>query len=305
MIRLIAWRLAQAMAVVWVVATLAFFAIRATPGGPFDSERQLSPEVRRNIERRYRLDQPLWRQYTAEMGRLARGDLGHSMRRPFTVAQIIAEGFPRSLMLGLTALALAVVAGLGVGVLAAAHHGTWIDRAAMAAALVGLSIPAFVLGPMLISFLSLRLGLFPAARWEGPASVVLPAATLALVYVGAIARLTRGGMVDALGQEWVRTARAKGLPERAVLLRHALRVAIVPVVTYLGPLAASLVTGSIIVESIFEIPGLGFSFVASAQDKDPPVLLGVTVFYFAIVMLLNLLVDVVGLWLDPRTRPPS
>ncbi len=302
MIKLVARRLLGAILVLWAVATLSFFALKATPGGPFDRERQLSAEVKRNIEHRYRLDRPLADQYLDEMGRLVRGDLGQSMRRPYSVAEIIAEGFPRSLALGLAALALAAAAGLGLGVLAAARRGTWVDRAAMATALVGVSIPAFVLGPLLIQWLSLRLGILPAARLEGAASLVLPATTLALVYIGAIARLTRGGLVDALAQDYVRTARAKGLGEAAVIGRHALRVAIVPVLTYLGPVTASLVTGSVVVESIFEIPGLGFSFVSSVQDRDAPVLLGVTVFYCLLVLLVNLAVDVATALLDPRAR---
>ncbi len=302
MIKLVARRLLGAILVLWAVATLSFFALKATPGGPFDRERQLSAEVKRNIEHRYRLDRPLADQYLDEMGRLVRGDLGQSMRRPYSVAEIIAEGFPRSLALGLAALALATAAGLGLGVLAAARRGTWVDRAAMATALVGVSIPAFVLGPLLIQWLSLRLGILPAARLEGAASLVLPATTLALVYIGAIARLTRGGLVDALAQDYVRTARAKGLGEAAVIGRHALRVAIVPVLTYLGPVTASLVTGSVVVESIFEIPGLGFSFVSSVQDRDAPVLLGVTVFYCLLVLLVNLAVDVATALLDPRAR---
>jgi oligopeptide transport system permease protein len=302
MIRLVARRVVGAVVVLWTVATLSFFAMRAAPGGPFDRERQLSAEVKRNIERRYRLDRPVFDQYVDEMGRLARGDLGQSMRRPYSVVEIIAQGFPRSLALGLAALALATAGGLALGVVAAARRGSWVDRAAMAAALVGVSVPAFVLGPLLIQWLSLRLGWFPAARLDGPAALVLPATTLALVYAGAIARLARGGLVDALAEDWVRTARAKGLGEAAVIGRHALRVAILPVLAYLGPVVASLVTGSIVVESIFEIPGLGFSFVASVQDRDAPVLVGVTVFYCAIVLVANFAVDIAGAALDPRSR---
>lgn len=302
MIRMIVARLAAALLVVVCVASLGFLALKSAPGGPFDAERRVSPEVTRNIERAYHLDWPLWRQYGDYMSRLLRGDLGHSMKRTSTVNEIIAESFPRSLQLAVLALAFAVVAGVGLGVLAASRQNRFADHAAMAVALAGVSVPSFVLGPLLITVFALRLGWLPAARWEGFASMILPAATLGLIYMGTIARLTRAGMLETIRQDYVRTARAKGLSERAVIWKHAFRLGILPVVTYLGPATATLITGSIVVETIFQVPGLGFYFIASVTDRDYPVLAGIMVFYCIFLVALNLLVDLAYGWIDPRIR---
>jgi oligopeptide transport system permease protein len=301
-IRLATTRLGGAVLVMACVATLAFLALHAAPGGPFDAERRLAPEVRRNVERAYHLDWPVWRQYAGYMADLARGDLGRSIKRPESVGTIIGDALPRSLELGLEALALAVAGGLALGLFAAARAGRASDRAAMALATLGVSVPAFVVGPLLIDACALRLGWLPAARWDDAASRILPAVTLALVYLGSIARLTRAGMLEVAGQDFVRTARAKGLAPAAVLRKHALRLGIVPVVTYLGPAAAALVAGSIVVESIFQIPGLGAAFVRSVGDRDYPVLTGIAVFYSALVVAFNLLADVAHGLLDPRVR---
>jgi oligopeptide transport system permease protein len=301
-LRLVARRLLGAAVVLLCVASLGFLALKAAPGGPFDAERRVQPEVMRNIERAYHLDWPLWRQYGHYMAGLLRGDLGHSMKRTSTVNEIVAENFPRSLQLGLLALAFAVVSGVGLGVLAAARQNRLADHAAMSIALVGISVPSFVLGPLLIYWFALRLGWLPAARWEGFSSMILPAATLGLVYMGVIARLTRAGMLETIRQDYVRTARAKGLSERRVVWKHAFRLGVLPVVTYLGPAAATLITGSIVVETIFQVPGLGFYFIASVTDRDYPVLAGIMVFYCSFLVLLNLAVDVAYGVLDPRVR---
>jgi oligopeptide transport system permease protein len=301
-IRMIAARLLGALLVAVCVATLGFFALKAAPGGPFDGERRVQPEVQRNIERAYHLDWPLWKQYAHYMAGLARGDLGHSMKGTSTVNEIIAQNFPRSLQLGLLALAFAVVAGVGLGVLAASRHNRAADHVAMSIALLGISVPSFVLGPLLITVFALRLGWLPAARWEGFASMILPAVTLGLIYMGTIARLTRSGMLETVRQDYVRTARAKGLSERRVIWKHALRLGILPVVTYLGPATAYLITGSIVIESIFQVPGLGFYFITSVTNRDYPVLCGIMVFYCLFLVLLNLLVDVAYGLLDPRIR---
>jgi oligopeptide transport system permease protein len=295
-------RAAATVLVILVVASFGFWAMKAAPGGPFDTERRMPAEVQRNVERAYHLDWPATKQYRHYLWRLLHGDLGPSMRRPGSVNEIIAENFPRSLVLGLLALAFAVAFGMGLGLVAAARQNRTADRAAMALALVGVSIPAFVLGPLLIYWFALRLGWLPAARWDGPANMILPAATLGLIYMGAIARLTRGGMVEILRQDFVRTARAKGLGEAAVVLKHALRLGVLPVVTYLGPAAAALVTGSVVVELVFQVPGLGWYFVSSVTDRDYPVLCGVMVVYCSFLVLLNLLVDLAYGWLDPRIR---
>jgi oligopeptide transport system permease protein len=224
------------------------------------------------------------------------------MKRPETVGEIIRASLGRSVELGLLALAFAVAFGVGLGGFAAARHGRAGDRAAMALALVGISVPAFVLGPLLIELFALRLGWLPAARWDGPAARLLPAATLGLVYLGAIARLTRAGLLETIGADFSRTARAKGLSERAIIWKHSLRLGILPVVTYLGPATASLISGSIVVETIFQVPGLGAAFIHSVTDRDYPVLCGIMVFYCIFVVALNLLVDIAHGLLDPRIR---
>jgi oligopeptide transport system permease protein len=252
------------------------------------------------MEDRYGLHQPLWQQYGRAMASLARGDLGVSMKRDVSVAALIAEHGPISALLGLLALSAAVAIGVAAGVIAAWRRNTWIDAAVMTGALIGVSIPAFVLGPLLIAAIALDLGWLPPARVDGVGSLILPAITLGTIYLGTIARLTRGGMIDALDHDFIRTARAKGVPERRVVVRHALRVGIVPVVTYLGPATAAMISGSFVVEKIFQIPGLGTYFVTSVADRDYPVVTGVFVFYAALLVVLNLAVDIAYGVLDPR-----
>jgi oligopeptide transport system permease protein len=295
-------RLTTSVVVVLVVATASFFLLHAAPGGPFDTDARRSEAVQRAMADRYGLHDSLWTQYGRELGHLVRGDLGRSLKRDVSVNELVARHFPVSALVGLLGLMTAVIAGVSIGVVAAWRRRTWVDRAMMAVAVIGISVPSFVAGPLLIASLSLRLGWLPPTRLDAASSYVLPALTLGLVYLGAIARLTRGGMVEALDQDFVRTARAKGLPERTVLWRHALRVGVVPVVTYLGPATAGMLSGSFVVEKIFQIPGLGAYFVSSIADRDYPVLTGVFVFYAALVVLLNLAVDLAYGWLDPRVR---
>lgn len=300
MMRALVTRAAGALVVLWAVATASFFLLRAAPGGPFDSEAKISPAVQQTLRERYQLDRPLGEQYLRYLGALARGDLGHSLKRRQSVAELISDHFPYSATLGACALLIALGVGGTAGLLAAWRRDTWIDRGAMAIALLGLSVPSFVLGPIAIYAVSLRLGYLPPARIDGASSYVLPALSLGLVYAGGIARLWRAGLLEALEQEPIRTARAKGLSEAAVLLRHAGRLGAAPVVTYLGPATAALLTGSFVVEKIFQVPGLGYYFVASIADRDYPVLTGVFVFYTALVLLANLLADLAHVWLDPR-----
>jgi oligopeptide transport system permease protein len=303
MIRLILARLLGAIIVVFAVATLGFTVLRAAKGSPFTAERNVAPEVQKNIEMRYHFDWPVAKQYLHYMkGLFTRGDLGHSLKRNVTVNEIIAENFPRSIQLGLLALMFAVVFGMALGVTAAAKQNRWLDHGAMSIALMGISVPSFVLGPLLINWFALRLGWLPAARWEGFRSMILPAMTLGLIFMGTIARLSRSGMIETVRQDYVRTARAKGLTERKVIWKHALRLGVLPVVTYLGPATAQLITGSIIVETIFQVPGLGFYFIGSIPDRDYPVLAGIMVFYCLFVLLMNLLVDITYGFLDPRIR---
>jgi oligopeptide transport system permease protein len=299
-IRFLAARLVASVAIVFAVATASFLLLHAAPGGPFDTDQRRSAAVQRAMEDRYGLHQPLWQQYGRAMASLARGDLGVSMKRDVSVAALIAEHGPISALLGLLALSAAVAIGVAAGVVAAWRRNTWVDAAVMTGALIGISIPAFVLGPLLIAAIALDLGWLPPARVDGVRSLILPAITLGTIYLGTIARLTRGGMIDALGHDFIRTARAKGVPERRVVVRHALRVGIAPVVTYLGPATAALISGSFVVEKIFQIPGLGTYFVTSVADRDYPVVTGVFVFYAALLVVLNLAVDVAYGVLDPR-----
>jgi oligopeptide transport system permease protein len=302
MLRMILTRLAGSLVVLLLVATVSFFLLRAAPGGPFDEERALLPEVKRNIEAYYDLDKPLIVQYGTHMGRLVTGDLGRSMKRPQTVNELISDHFGYSLTLGLMAMVIAISLGITMGVTAAARRNTWADHGLMTLALLGVSIPSIVLAPLGIGFFALKLGWLPAARAEGLTSYLLPAFTMGLIYTGTIARLTRAGMLETLSQDFVRTARAKGLTERAVVWRHAVRLGVVPVVTYLGPAMAGMIAGSFVIEQIFQIPGLGFYFVASVGDRDYNVLTGMLVFYVAVLVVLNLVSDLMHGWLDPRVR---
>lgn len=303
MLRFILGRLAGGVVVVLCVATFSFFMLRAAPGGPFDEERNIPESIQRNIEKHYNLDQPLMVQYGIYMKRMVFNlDLGHSVKRSQTVREIIAEHFPKSIVLGFLALGFATVFGVFFGVLAASKQNTWVDHGAMSIALFGISIPSFVLGPMLIMIFSLTLHWFPPARFEGFSSMILPAATLGMIYMGVVARLARSGLLETLRQDYIRTARAKGLTERKVVWKHALRLGLLPVVTYLGPAFAALITGSFVVEKIFQIPGLGFFFVSSITDRDYPVLTGVLVFYSIFLVIMNMLVDIAYGYLDPRIR---
>ena len=303
MLRFVMGRLAGGVVVVLCVATFSFFMLRAAPGGPFDEERNVPESIQRNIEKHYNLDQPLIVQYGIYMKRMVfHLDLGHSVKRPQTVREIIGEHFPKSIVLGLLSLAFATIFGVFFGVLAASKQNTWVDHGAMSIALFGISIPSFVLGPILIMVFSLTLHWFPPARFEGFSSMVLPAATLGMIYMGVVARLARSGLLETLRQDYIRTARAKGLRERKVVWKHALRLGLLPVVTFLGPAFAALITGSFVVEKIFQIPGLGFFFVSSITDRDYPVLTGVLVFYSIFLVLMNMLVDIAYGYLDPRIR---
>lgn len=303
MLRFLLGRLLGGAVVLFAVATLCFFLLHAAPGGPFDGEARVAPAVQRTIRARYHLDESVGAQYLRYLGGLARGDLGHSLTRPQSVAALIAARAPSSARLGLLALAFAVGLGGIVGVLAARRRGGWLDAGASALSLVGLALPAFVLAPILISIFALRLGWLPPARVdEGWASYLLPAVSLGLVYAAVIARLGRAGMLEVLGEDFIRTARAKGASERAILWRHAARLGVVPVIAYLGPASAALIGGSFVVEKIFQIPGLGYAFVASIGDRDYPVMTGVFVFYAALVVAANLLADLLHAWLDPRLR---
>jgi ABC-type dipeptide/oligopeptide/nickel transport system permease component len=301
-IRLVLARLLGGFLVVMIVASVAFLLLKAAPGGPFDEQRAMSKEARRNIEERYHLDEPLVSQYARWMKGVVTFDFGPTMKRRQTVNEIIANQFPFSLKLGLFALGFALLFGIAIGVTAAARRNTSVDYGLMSMALFGISIPSIVLGPLLQNWFALKLGWFPVIRAEGFSSYVLPGATLGLIYTGTVARLARGGMLEVLNQDYIRTARAKGLSERAVVWRHGLRLGLLPVVTYIGPATAALLSGSFVVEKVYQIPGLGFYFINSTVDRDYTMLGGVMVFYVAILVLMNFLVDVAYGFLDPRIR---
>jgi oligopeptide transport system permease protein len=287
----------------WAIATLTFFLVRLAPGGPFLSERSIPEAVTQQLMHTYGLDRPLPVQYGRFLANAVRLDFGPSYKFPARqVREIILEAFPVSAELGGWALLLALLVGVPIGVLAAQRQNTALDHASMALALAGVSIPSFVLGPVLVLGFSLTLFLFPPARWEGPSSRVLPVVTLSTAYVAYIARLTRAGMLEVLRQDYIRTARAKGLPERSVIGKHALKLGVLPVVSYLGPAAARIVMGSIVVESIFAVPGLGRYLVNGAFNRDYTLVMGVVLFYAGFLMVLNLLVDIAYGWLDPRVE---
>jgi oligopeptide transport system permease protein len=296
-------RVAGFAPVLFVVVSLSFFMMRLAPGGPFDQERALPDQVRANIESRYHLDEPLWRQYLRYLGDVARGDLGPSFRYPDrSVNELLSLGFPVSLTLGLCALGVALGLGGTAGILASLRRNAFVDYLTMSFALFGVSVPNFVLGPILMLVFALGLGWLPVAGWGTWRHLILPSVTLGTFYAAYVARLTRAGMLEVIGQDFIRTARAKGLPEAAVILRHALPGAILPVVTYLGPASAAVLTGSVVVETIFSIPGIGRYFVGSALNRDYTMVLGTVVFYSVLLLVFNLVVDVLYAYLDPRVQ---
>lgn len=303
MFRFIARRLLETIPVLLIIITATFFMIRFVPGGPFTSEKAVTPEIRANLEAHYGLDKPLYQQYFDYLGSLLHGDLGPSFKYPNrTVNEIIADKLPVSLELGLTSLTVALVFGITLGVLAAVKRNTWLDYLSSSIAMTGICIPTFVLGPILVLVFAINFGWFNASGWYTNADRVLPAATLGLVYSAYVARLTRGGMLEILNQDYIRTARAKGASETRVILRHALRGGLLPVVSFLGPAIAGILTGSFVIETIFQIPGLGREFVNSAFNRDYTLVLGTVILYATLIIVLNLIVDVVQVWLNPKLK---
>ena len=296
-------RLLTIVPTLWAIGTLTFFMLRLAPGGPFLAEREIPERARIELERTYGLDRPLVEQYITFLGRAVQFDFGPSYKYPARqVREIIAGALPVSLELGGLSLLVALLFGIPIGVVAAVRQNSRADHAAMGLALAGVSIPNFVLGPLLVLVFSLGLFVLPPALWRGPESRILPVLTLSTAYVAYIARLTRAGMLEVLRQDFVRTARAKGLPEREVVVRHAMRLGILPVVSYLGPAAARILMGSVVVETVFQIPGLGRYLVNAAFNRDYTLVMGGVLFYAAFLLVLNLIVDVAYTWLDPRVE---
>jgi len=303
MFRFVVRRLLQTIPVLFVIITATFFMVRFVPGGPFTGEKAIPPEIMKNLEAHYGLDQPLWKQYLTYLGSIARGDLGPSFKYPNrTVNEIIGDKLPVSLELGGLALGIALVLGLTLGVIAAIRRNTWLDYTASSVGLLGICVPTFVLGPVLVLIFAIHLGRFNASGWDEPADRVLPALTLGFVYAAYIMRLTRGGMLEVLNQDYIRTARAKGASEFRVVFRHALRGGLLPVVAFLGPGIAGILTGSFVIETIFQIPGLGREFVNSAFNRDYTLVLGTVILYATLIVVCNLVVDVVQVWLNPRLK---
>ncbi len=287
----------------WVIATLTFFLVHAAPGGPFQAERDIPAAAKEQLLKKYGLDQPLHRQYAHFLANAARLDFGPSYKFPQRqVREIIFEAFPVSAELGGWALLLSLMLGVPIGVIAAVKQNSRVDYGAMGLALAGVSVPNFVLGPVLVLGLALSVYWLPPALWQGPESRVLPVLTLSTAYIAYIARLTRGGMLEVLRQDYIRTARAKGLGESVVVAKHALRLGILPVVSYIGPATARILMGSIVVESIFSVPGLGRYLVNAAFNRDYTLVLGLVLFYASFLMVLNLVIDVAYTQLDPRVE---
>ncbi len=305
MLRYFLTRLAGAVPTVFVIVTITFFLIRAAPGGPFDQEQTLPPEIMANLQSAYGLDQPIWTQYGRYLGALARGDFGPSFKyKDFSVTELIGQGFPVTLELGTLAMALALILGVPIGTFAALRHNSAADYLTMSVAVVGIAIPSFVVLPFLGLLFGIYLHWLPVAGWE-PASIkhlLLPVAALALPPLSVIARLVRGSMLEVLRSNYIRTAVAKGLPRRTLLLRHALRPALLPVASYLPPAVASIMTGSLVVESIAGLPGIGRYMVQGALNRDYTLVLGMVIIYSTLLILMGLIVDLLYAWLDPRVR---
>jgi oligopeptide transport system permease protein len=308
MLRFTLQRLLTGIPTLLILVAIAFFMIRAAPGGPFDTERVLSPDIEANLRRAYHLDEPLWQQFGRYLGNLLRGDFGPSFQyRNYTVTELIAQGFPVSLRIGALAMLLAVIVGVGAGSWAALRQNRRVDHLVMAAAMTGISVPNFVMAPLLVLVLAVFLKWLPAGglgagEWQ---YLVLPVVTLALPQIAYISRLTRGSMIEVLRSAFIRTARAQGLPMRTIVLRHALKPALLPVVSYLGPATAAIVTGSVVIEQIFGLPGIGRYFVQAALNRDYTLVMGVVVFYGTLILICNFIVDLVYGLLDPRIRHQS
>ncbi len=302
--RFIAFRSLQAIPVIFVVITVTFFLVRAAPGGPFSDEKAVSPQVQAALEAQYRLDLPMHEQYLRYLGDLFRGDMGPSFNFPGTrVDELIFQGLPITAELGLYAMLVAVGLGVLAGVIASLKPNTIQDYVPMSLAMVGICMPSFLLGPMLVLVFGIWLDWLPVSGWgQTTGDKILPSITLGAMYSAYIARLSRAGMLEVMSQDYLRTARAKGLPERVVVIKHALRGGLLPVVSYLGPAFAGMLAGSFVVETVFQIPGLGRFYVQAAFNRDYTMILGTTTFLATLIVVFNLLSDFAAAWLNPRLR---
>ena len=297
-------RVFMAIPVLLAVATMTFFLIKLAPGGPFDAEKAVSPQVLKNLNAVYNLDASEWEQYTDYMTGVIQGDFGPSFKYPGrSVTEMIASGLPITFELAMYAILIALVIGVLSGVLAALKRNTMLDFIPMAIAMIGICVPTFLMGPLLVLLFGIQLELLPVAGWgQLSGDKILPSITLGFAYAAYIARLSRGGMLEVLNQDFIRTARAKGLTERMVVIKHAMQGGLIPVVSFLGPAIAGLLAGSFVVETIFQIPGLGRFYVEAALNRDYTMILGTTIFFSAMIVFFNLISDLASLWLNPRSR---
>lgn len=303
MLKYILRRLASILLTLFVIVTITFFLMRIAPGNPFTSEKRLPPEIEANLNAHYGLDQPWYKQYAQYLVKVATWDFGPSFKyKGQTVNDLIADGFPVSLYLGLEALFIAVFFGILLGVFAAVRQNSWIDYSSMSLAVIGISVPSFIMAAVLQYIFAIKLQWFPIATWGSFKHTILPALALAMMPLAYIARLTRSTMLEVLNNDYIKTAKSKGFSERVIVYRHALRNSLLPVISYLGPLTANIITGSFVIEKIFGIPGLGAHFVQSITNRDYTVIMGVTTFYSIILLLAVLLVDIVYGLIDPRIK---
>lgn len=305
MVRFFLLRIAGAIPTLFIIVTLTFFLMRAAPGGPFDQEQTLPPEIVANLERAYGLDQPVWKQYGRYMAALVKGDFGPSFRyKDFTVTELIGQGLPVTFRLGACAVVLALLLGIPLGIAAALARESALDHLAMAVAVTGIAIPAFVILPFLGLVFGIHLHWLPVVGWEEGSlrHLVLPSITLALAPLAYVARLTRGSLLEVMSSHYIRTAHAKGLPLHIIVTRHALRPALLPVASYLVPAVAAIMTGSLVVETVAGLPGIGRYLVQGALNRDYTLVLGMVIIYSTLLIVLGLLVDMLYVWLDPRVR---
>ena len=303
--RHLARRLLIGVPTLLLIVTLSFFMMRLAPGGPFDQERPIPPDILRNIERVYHLDEPLWQQYARYLGGLLQGDFGPSYRtKDFTVSELLARGAPASFTVGGLAVVLAVALGLTAGIVAALRQNSWVDYGVMSLAMVGIAIPSFVMAPLLTLVFGVYLGWLPAGGWGGgaPQFLILPVVSLALPQVARVARLSRGAMIEQLHANYVRTARAKGLREQTVVILHAMRNAMIPVVTIIALQIPEIFGGAVVTEQIFRIPGIGRALIDGIGSKDTPVVMAITFGFAVLVVIFNVVADVLYAALDPRIR---
>ncbi|MGM9933702.1 ABC transporter permease [uncultured Clostridium sp.] len=302
MIKYIGKRLVASLLTIWVVITLTFFLMRLMPGGPFDSDK-LTPQVKANMEAKYGMDKPLSEQYFMYMNNLVHGDLGESMIfKGRGVTDTITTSFPASAKVGLCSVATSIIVGISLGIVAALKRNTWADTTIVFVVTLGITIPSFVTSAVLIYFLAVEFGLLPPTGFSNWKNYIMPVIALSMSSMAFITRLTRNKLLDVLKSDYIRTAKAKGLSKGKIIFKHALRNSLIPIVTYVGPLIASILTGSFIVEQIFAIPGLGNEFVQSVTNRDYSMLLGVTVFYCTMLITFNFLVDILYVVIDPRIK---